>query len=347
MLAASAINNVVLREVDWLMAKRVLRWLTAHRKLTPALCLLVPFVALNAIAYQHARALTHFSEQGSRTASPESLSGSQKAKVLLSGVTIPRPTNDASPEGLGLTFERHRLASTGKIELEAWYIPHPQSKGLILMFHGYASCKAGLLPKARAFHELGYATFLVDFRGSGGSSGNETSIGVYEADDVARSWEYAAAQWPDQPLILYGQSMGSAAILRAVAVHGIRPTAMLLECPFDRLLSTVENRFAALGVPAFPGARLLVFWGGVQQGFNGFRHNPAEYAKKVEVPALIIHGANDVRATPEQVESVFENLRGPKRLELILDVGHEAFQATTSAQWIEAVSQFLEPYSTP
>jgi hypothetical protein len=62
--------------------------------------------------------------------------------------------------------------------------------------------------------------------------------------------------------------MGSAAILRAVALRGISPAALVLECPFDRLLSSVENRFAIMGLPPVPVARLLVFWGGIQHGFK-------------------------------------------------------------------------------
>ena len=40
---------------------------------------------------------------------------------------------------------------------------------------------------ADRLHDLGYACFLVDFRGSGGSSGDATTIGYREADDVVRS----------------------------------------------------------------------------------------------------------------------------------------------------------------
>ena len=51
---------------------------------------------------------------------PESLSPAQKAKVLVAGVSIPRPANDRPPADLGLEFETHRIASTGGHTLEAW-----------------------------------------------------------------------------------------------------------------------------------------------------------------------------------------------------------------------------------
>jgi hypothetical protein len=41
----------------------------------------------------------------------------------------------------------------------------------------------------------------------------------------------------------------AAAILRAVSAHELSPDALILECPFDRLLTTVQNRFAAMRLP--------------------------------------------------------------------------------------------------
>jgi alpha-beta hydrolase superfamily lysophospholipase len=328
------------------LRRKVPCWLRSHRKLVVGLVLAAVVIFPNALAFLHARALMHFTPGGTRTRRPEALSILEKAGVVLTGVRIPRPENDGNPGRYGLLFEVHRFPGGDGVELEAWYVPVPgRPRGLVLMFHGYAACKSSLLAEASAFHELGYATFLVDFRGGGGSSGMETSIGVHEADDVAGAWDYARTRWPNQPLILYGQSMGSAAILRAVAVRGIGPRALVLECPFDRLLSTVENRFSAMGLPSFPGAGLLVFWGGVQQGFNGFKHNPADYAREVEIPTLLLHGATDPRVTLAQAEAVFANLQGPKRFELFPDTGHEPYIARGREQWRRAVAGFLAPDS--
>jgi alpha-beta hydrolase superfamily lysophospholipase len=305
------------------------------------LAFLLAFVLVNAIAYVQAWAMTHFTRDGTRTPAPESLSVFGKVRVLITGVRIPKPSCVDTPTGQKLPFEIHQLHSDDGTHLAAWYIPHPSPRGLILLCHGYAACKAMLLREARAFHDLGYATFLLDFRGSGESSGWETTIGYAEADDVAAAVAYARDRWPSLPLILYGQSMGSAAILRAVAVHRLRPDALAIECPFDRLLSAVENRFTAMGIPSFPFARLLVFWGGVQQGHDGFNHNPADYAAKVACPVLLLHGRDDQRVTLEQVESVFGALPCEKYLELFSGTGHQPLLPGNEAQWQRAVSQFL------
>lgn len=324
------------------MQQKCLHWLGSHPK--TALCFFVfaSFTLLNVLAYRHAWAMTHFVPEGALTERPEQLSFMKKLAVLCTGVSIPKPRGQGkTPADHGLPFEVHRLASPGGVELEAWHIPRLKAKGIILMFHAYAACKADLLAEAKAFHDLGFAAFLVDFHGSGGSSGCETSIGMLEADDVALATDYARTRWPELPQICYGQSMGSAAILRASAMFGYTPAAIIVECPFDRLLTTVGNRFGAMGLPAFPLAHLLVFWGGVQQRFNGFRHNPVEYAARVVCPVLQMQGTDDPRVTREQAQAVFDHFAGEKKLELFAGIGHVPYLVNRPAQWRRAVDDFL------
>jgi alpha-beta hydrolase superfamily lysophospholipase len=296
---------------------------------------------LNLICFLHAYALTHFTEGGIRPPKPEEMGLWQKARVLATGVRIPRPTNASTPQILGLSCDVHYLESTAGLRLEAWHISHAQAKGCIAMFHGYAASKATLLQEAHALYELGYSTFLVDFRGSGGSEGSTTTIGAKEAEDVRSSIDYVRRHWPSQPLVLYGQSMGAAAILRAVSTGAVRPEALLLESPFDRLLTTVENRFAAMKLPTFPCARLIVFWGGVQHGFNAFQHNPFDYARFVDCPTLLLHGEKDPRVNGAQAKAIYANLAGTKQFEVFGGVGHESCMSACPLQWKQCVGAFL------
>lgn len=320
-------------------------WISAHPGLTSALVLAGAFLALNVLAYRHAHAMTRFVAHRPQTRGPEALTFLAKLRVLLTGVALHRPQEDDGPDKVGLLHEVHRFPGDAGV-LEAWYIPHPRPRGLVVLFHGYVACKARILPEARAFHELGYACFAVDFRGSGGSHGNRTTVGYFEADDVARAVAYARARWPVWPLVLFGQSMGGAAALRALAVHGVRADAVVLECPFDRLLTTVKARFAAMGVPWFPAAPLLVFWGGFLHGFNGFAHNPADYARHVPCPVLLLHGREDARVGVAHVRAVYANLRGVKELHHLAGVGHESYVAKCPEEWRRHVGNFLAAQET-
>jgi pimeloyl-ACP methyl ester carboxylesterase len=255
----------------------------------------VGIAGVNAVAYMQARAMTHFSDAGVRTKRPEKLNWVEIATVLVRGVNVPRPENPATPAEMGLPFETHRFSTSHGPVLEAWYVPQREDRPLVLIFHGYAASKAALLPVASAIHELGYSVLLVDFYGSGGSSGTDTSLGYFEAGDVAASVEYARHTWPRRKIVLYGFSMGGAAVLGAIAIQGVRPDAIVLEATFDSLLNTAKNRFRTMGLPATPLAELLLFWGGIQWGFDPFSHKPVDYARSVVCPSLILHGETDAR----------------------------------------------------
>jgi alpha-beta hydrolase superfamily lysophospholipase len=136
--------------------------------------------------------------------------------------------------------------------------------------------------------------------------------------------------------------MGSAAILHAFHKAPLPVAGVILGCPFDDFYHTVENRFSILGLPAFPLAHFLMFWGNRQLGFNAYSFKPMEDAVFVHCPALLLYGAQDRNVLPDQSRSVFMNLGGPKESEVFLDCGHESFYSKDPGQWKEAVFGFLD-----
>jgi alpha-beta hydrolase superfamily lysophospholipase len=328
-----------------------MRWLWQRCRQRPrqalALVLLALFALFNFLAYQHAHAMTHYArsggwerQTGAGKGSPEALSPWSKARLLVCGVRMARPSSDATPAGVDLPFEAITVQGR-EGDLAAWLVPHEKPRGVVLIFHGFGNCKGQMLPEAQAFHEMGYACFLVDFRGCGGSAGDSTTVGYREADDVAAAVEHVRRHWPGQPVVLFGRSMGSAAILRAVGVLGVEADALLLECPFDRMLTAVRVRCRLVAGVSFPLAEALVFWGGAQHGFNAFAHNPARYARSVGCPVLLMHGAVDSRVSARDMQAIHDALPGRKALHTFAGVGHESYVNRRPAEWREQVETFL------
>lgn len=323
--------------------KPALQWLRARRWRLLVGTLLAGLLAINLVTWRHARAMSHFAREGVRTASPEKLSAMGKVRVLLAGVTLPRPANQRTPMDAGLKFETVRFSGAKGLRLEAWFVPAapPSSNGITLLFHGYGASKESLLAAAGEFHALGWDTLLVDFHGSGGSEGNTTSVGWHEAEDVLAAFGAAARLAPGKRRVLYGTSMGAAACLRAIHSLQVRPDALILECPFDRMLTTVQHRFHAMHLPSFPLAELLVFWGGWHEGFNGFQHNPADYAPSVQCPTLLLHGAKDPRVSVAEVERIHARLGGSKALVVLPGLGHESYVTALPDVWRAQVRRHL------
>jgi hypothetical protein len=298
-------------------------------------------IGVNVLAYQQVYAMTHFTDGTTRTGDPEKLSLSQKIGVLFCGVKIARPRTKLPPTCIAPECKSLTLPGTNGIRLGAWYCPGPPGGPLVILFHGYIGEKSGTSREAKALLELGCSVLLVDFRGSGDSSEAYTTVGYVEAEDVAAAVSFAQEHLPHSKLILYGISMGAAAVLRAVGACGVRPDGIIAEAVFDRMLSTVRHRFELLGVPSFPGAELLLFWGGRQGGFNAFSHNPTDYAAGVRCPILFLHGTADPRAHIEEARHVFSAVPGAKTFEEFPGVRHEPAVVRCREQWKAAVEKFL------
>ena len=207
---------------------------------------------VNAIAFLRAYRFTHFSGELVRSEMLPHVSLTEKLGMLFTGMKNPRPHDSVTP-----TVPHRSVIINGTATMEGWLMDAEQSRGTVIIFHGYAGQKAQLLPVAEAFRTLGYQTLLVDFPGSGGSESDDTTIGYREAQDVRSVYEYARLRYPKEPTILYGFSMGAAAIMRAVSEYHIGPDALILDCPFSTMRETVHNRFRMLDVPSFLLADLL------------------------------------------------------------------------------------------
>jgi alpha-beta hydrolase superfamily lysophospholipase len=322
----------------------------ARRRPRAALLWMVAFLFLtaNAMAFVQAWSLMHF-VQGVSTTHPDQLSGLGKLGVVLTGVRLGKPKNWQSPATYNLPYETHRYRGADGTDYEAWRVPaggpvwrrFGGSRGVVVMFHGYAGCKASLLPEAEVIRRAGYDAFLVDFRGCGGSSGSVTTAGYREADDVAEAVRYVQQNLHPHRVVIYGRSMGAAAALRAVSLGTAKPDALVVESPFDRMLTTVAHRFDLVGVPRFPLAPLVVFWGGVQQGYWAFGHNPSDYARAVSCPTLMIRAGRDPFVKQAEAESVFNNMNGPKQLLVIDQAQHEPCIGVDSPRWARNVTEFL------
>jgi len=297
---------------------------------------LVVFILMNAVAVFHSYRFTHFAEDASeKTKDPKKLSAGEKITTLLLGISNPRPANSGYP---ATPFETIILESNRKIE--CWFIPVEKARGTVILCHGFSGQKSSMLEKSEIFRDMGFNTFLVDFMGSGGSEGNQTTVGFFEAEQVKTCFEYVVSKG-EKDIYLFGTSMGSVAIMKAISDFGIHPKGIVIECPFGSMYETVCARFKTMNAPTVPMAGLLVFWGGVQNGFRAFGHNPTEYAKKITCPTLLMYGLQDEKVSKEETDEIFKNLKGQKNLKIYEKAGHENYLIKYKERWTEDVRGFM------
>ncbi|HMO50763.1 MAG TPA: alpha/beta fold hydrolase [Kiritimatiellia bacterium] len=311
-----------------------------------AILLAIGLVLVNFTAWRNARFFFHYADRDAEALPrPESLTWSQKIKLGLDGIRIPKPQEHDLPNAWGLPFEEIMLPGRDGLELAAWRIPAEDPDTTVLLYHGYNSEKSGLLPEAKLFSGMGHQVILIDFPGAGDSPGNTVSLGIFEARDVVTTLDWARATYPDHRIILYGHSMGAAAVLRAMARHGATPDAAIIESVFDSLVNALRQRFRLVSLPPWPAADLLLFWGSVDLRTNGFDHRPVDFAAAVTIPTMVIHGREDDRALWKGAEVVYNRLAGKKDILLIDKAEHANICLMDPELWTERVQAFIQSVS--
>jgi alpha-beta hydrolase superfamily lysophospholipase len=303
--------------------------------------LLILFIFLNTIAAFHAYKFTHFYNQAKvEFKRPEQMSGWEKTKAVLFGVDYHKRPLTASPS---LPYQTFQVESTDGISLEGWYVQKAESKGTVILFHGHGGTRSGTVTEAEAFYNFGYNVCMVDFRAHGNSEGNICTIGYNESADVKAVYDFIAKKG-EKNIILWGISLGAATITKALTDYKeIKPSKVILEMPFGSLDEAVKGRLRLMHLPEQPFATLLTFWGGTEQGFWGFDHNPSEYAKNIRVPVLLQWGRNDARVTEAETASIFSNLAtNQKQMVVYNESGHESLLKSEREKWLRSVKSFLE-----
>ena len=297
--------------------------------------LAVLFILANVMAFFHARKFTHFDPHTTERVDPSNVSFIKRIGIMFTGVSLPRPVTKRGP---ARSYNTVQLKSNVKII--CWEMKVPDPKGTVVLCHGYGGEKSDMLERAYVFADSGYNVLLPDFMGAAASGGNECTIGYKEAGNVKACVDYLQRKG-EENIFLMGASMGAAAIMRACSIYNMPVKALILECPFGSMRQTVKNRFEMVGVPAFPLSDLLVYWGGVQNGFNAFRHNPADYAKQLKIPVLLLFGEKDDRVKPFEINDIYNNLPGRKVLIRYPLAGHESYLNKYREEWTKDVLTFL------
>lgn len=314
--------------------KRLIKW--------SLIAIIILFLVINLIVGIQAYKFTHFTNSASTEIKDSTVSKFDIVKAIFTGVDIPRPETKRFPI---LPYESIQIPAGTNKSLDAWIIRAKiKSKGMILLFHGYMDEKSFLLDYAYEFIDMGYDVLLTDFMGSGGSYGNQSTIGYIESENVRSTFIYAKMQLKEERVFMMGFSMGAAAILKAQHEYGLPTNGIIAEASYGKLFDTIKVRARMIGLGPFSNftTYLFSFWMGVTNTINPFEMNPEEYAHTILVPTLIACGGKDQFIPMKETQRIFDNLSSThKALKFYPECTHEPYNKKYPKEWKETVSSFL------
>ena len=228
-----------------------------------------------------------------------------------------------TPRTVGLEFDEVWLDVEPHVRLHAWYVPRDRPKGVALILHGNAGSIALRVDWLRMFHELGYASFVVDYRGYGRSTGAPSESGTYA--DAQAAWDYLVRVRgiPARDVVILGESLGGA--IAAWLAARTTPRALILQSAF----TSVPDMAAGI-YPFFP-----VRW------ISRFNYDTRASLREISVPLLVAHSRADEIIPFHHGQSLYAAAREPKRF-LELSGGHNEGFIFTRRTWVESLAAFLE-----
>ena len=196
--------------------------------------------------------------------------------------------------------------------LRGWSIRPLQGNGdAVILLHGVADNRMGMLGDAELLLRHGYAVLLPDARAHGASGGTLATYGVKEAGDVRRWYDWIEQAERPHCINGLGNSMGAALLLESLpaapgfcAVVVESPFANFREASYDRLAERVDAG-AWLGRtllrPAVETGFLYARW---KYGVDLEQDSPENAVAASSVPVLLIHGLKDTNLPSRHSEMI-------------------------------------------
>jgi uncharacterized protein len=232
--------------------------------------------------------------------------------------------------------------------LRGWKVRAAKPNGSwILVFHGVADNRYGMIEHARMLLQAGYGVVMMDARAHGASDGTMASYGWMERRDTFSIIDALEQAEHPSHLFALGNSMGGGIALQSAGADA-RIEAVAAEAPFADLQEAAYDyaglqRWPTLGKTLFaPGAWTVVYRG---EKLAGFPANAVSAIKAVQnraFPLLLICGGADVVLPCRHSEKILRAATGPKELWRVPAALHTGAMGTDPAEFRRRVIAFFD-----
>jgi fermentation-respiration switch protein FrsA (DUF1100 family) len=273
------------------------------------------------------------------------------ATSLVAGLTIygasqvtspPRSEHRDDPRAWGLPCETIELVAADRVPLTGWFARAPSERAAIIIAHGHgANRHASLAYASFLFPE--YSVLLPDFRAHGDSSGQLTSVGYHERQDLIGAARYLRTLGYERIGVL-GVSMGGAAALLAAA-EAPEIDAVVADSSFAVLRHAVREGARLRGYPAAivrPLAYLSCQTAALWLRYPMHSGDPINAVQRIAPrPLLLIHGDADTFILPEESQALYAAAGDPKELWLLPGVEHARAIEANGEAYRDRVMEFF------
>ncbi len=222
------------------------------------------------------------------------------------------------------------------VRLEGWYFPAASSRGTVIFLHGRNQNRSEGVRVAERLVPLGWDVLVYDSRAHGASGGAYSTFGYWERRDLSKVIDFLGVD----RVVVMGVSLGGAVAIQGAA-DDPRIDEVISISAFSSMRRVVRER-----LPPFVARLLLSSTFHAAEELAAMRVDGADTAaaaRRVTVPTLVLHGADDHFVPPAHARRILDSLAGPKTLALVPRAGHGDVLETEEAWrtivgWLERTS---------
>jgi len=228
-----------------------------------------------------------------------------------------------TPKDFGIDYETFTVNTDEETKLSCWFIPGKQNKAVMIVSHGVADGKSGLLHCVLPFIKSGFSIVMYDLRHHGNSTGDYCTLGFFETKDLLTLTEYVKENYADgKPMCYWGFSLGATiSILAAAKRNDVR--AVIARSPFESIRKVVKHYawsfYYVIYYPVVPIALKFFEW---KTGARVDDVDIYRFANKLKnIRVLLIGSENDEQVPLKWLENIREIIGGSVEL-LVGHYGH-------------------------
>lgn len=222
------------------------------------------------------------------------------------------------PSQLGLEYKDIYLSAANGQRLHAWYLPtQTKALGTILFLHGNAENMSTHIKSVFWLPADGFNVFLLDYRGYGRSTGQADIEAAHADVETAINYLISRGGVDRNALVIFGQSLGGAIAIHAVAhsPHRHLIKGLIIESAFSSYRDIAREKLAEFWLTwpfQWPFSWLI-----------SDRYSPLNsIAKLSPIPLIIIQGGRDPIVPEHHVWRLFQVAREPKQLWIEPNMAH-------------------------
>ena len=261
-------------------------------------------------------------------------------KSILESKTAPRNVITMELVGTGEQLQKrgqidlHRaFAMQDAVEIDTWVINTKQKPplGTAILLHGTEQSKANYIGIGKNLAKIGYDVVLIDLRSHGRSTGKYITYGAKEKQDVKTIVDTLLAEKKiARPLYVFGVTFGAATAIQYAAIEP-EVKGMFLVAPWKDTASAARRK-----LPPMPYEEVqdVLAKAGKLADFDPQKTSAVQDASKITCPVYIIHGLLDLAVPVSDSEAIVANLKGPKKLKIIMPGPEQAAIGIGWETWV-------------